>query len=219
MGWQSRGYLPHIDGPDLIQHVVFHLADSLPTEVVARLDREWHDSADARRDEIRRERIDDFLDAGHGRGILRYPTIAALMQDSLLCFHGDRYLLIAWVVMPNHVHALLQTRSSWTLGKIVGSWKSFTGRRINALLNADRGVSSSPTATDAAPEGGGQVWHREYFDRYVRDEQQLAATIHYIHENPVKAGLTGSAEQWPWSSASPENAERLKAGRRQPKQH
>jgi hypothetical protein len=42
---------------------------------------------------------------------------------------------------------------------------------------------------------------REYWDRYVRDEQHFEAVVRYIHDNPVKAGLVGKADDWPWSSA------------------
>ena len=47
-----------------------------------------------------------------------------------------------------------------------------------------------------------QVWMREYWDRFIRDEKHLAAAIEYIHENPVKAGLCRHAVDWPWSSGS-----------------
>ena len=222
MAWRSRGYFPHLEGPGLIQHVVFHLADSLPREVVERLDREWKQADELRRNELRRENIDAWLDSGHGRSVLREPELAKTVQDSLLCFHTQRYLLSTWVVMPNHVHVLLQTVGEWTLGQIVGSWKSYTGRRINAWLNAEtKGSLRSegedaalehgvPREQNAALERGVPVWHREYFDRYMRDEEQLAATILYIHENPVTAGLVAKAEEWPWSSAFPANTERLK---------
>ena len=46
-----------------------------------------------------------------------------------------------------------------------------------------------------------RVWMREYWDRYIRDDRHFAATVDYIHQNPVKAGLTRRSEDWPWSSA------------------
>ncbi len=42
---------------------------------------------------------------------------------------------------------------------------------------------------------------RGYWDRYIRDERHLNAAVHYIHTNPVKAGLVKRAEDWQWSSA------------------
>jgi hypothetical protein len=57
----------------------------------------------------------------------------------------------------------------------------------------------------ASPNGGPggrptRVWHREYWDRFIRDERRLQQAIEYIHQNPVKAGLVDTAEAWPWSS-------------------
>ena len=51
------------------------------------------------------------------------------------------------------------------------------------------------------PGGVPRVWHREYWDRYIRDERHLRQAIEYIHQNPVKAGLIAKAESWLWSSA------------------
>ncbi len=44
-------------------------------------------------------------------------------------------------------------------------------------------------------------WHREFWDRYIRDEEHYLDTVEYIHKNPVKAGLVKDPEDWPWSSA------------------
>ena len=46
-----------------------------------------------------------------------------------------------------------------------------------------------------------QVWHREYWDRFIRDERHFVAARDYIVMNPVKAGLVTSPEDWPWGSA------------------
>lgn len=45
------------------------------------------------------------------------------------------------------------------------------------------------------------VWMREYWDRFIRNEKHFVATVNYIHQNPVKAGLVSHPEDWPWSSA------------------
>jgi type I restriction enzyme R subunit/putative DNA methylase len=89
--------------------------------------------------------------------------------------------------MPNHVHALFQPFDGWTLARIVGPWKSFTGRRLGSQYPCP---------------GPRRVWHREYWDRFIRDENHFLAAREYIHDNPVKAGLVERAEDWPWSSAS-----------------
>ena len=76
------------------------------------------------------------------------------------------------------------------LGRIVQSWKSFSARWINAHADAI-GLSARMNP----------VWQREYWDRFIRDETHLRATIDYIHDNPVKAGLVSQADDWQFSSA------------------
>ncbi len=68
------------------------------------------------------------MDAGHGSCILRDPTAAQLVIESWQQFDGDRYRLLAWVVMPNHIHVLMELTGKTPLARIVQSWKSFTGR-------------------------------------------------------------------------------------------
>ena len=209
-GWHSRGYLPHFDGSDAIQHVTFHLADSLPRQVVERLEKEVRREPLEKQDAARRKRVDDWIDAGHGCCILREPTIAEMVQSTLLFFDGQRYRLFAWVVMPNHVHVLFQPLSEWTLAKIIGSWKKFTATRIcasagNANLRIGDSVSANAEIGVPGKESGvpgGRIWHREYWDRYIRDEVHFRQVVDYIHANPVKAGLVARAEGWRWSSAA-----------------
>ena len=209
-GWHSRGYLPHFDGSDAIQHVTFHLADSLPRQVVERLEKEVRREPLEKQDAARRKRVDDWIDAGHGCCILREPAIAEMVQSTFLFFDGQRYRLFAWVVMPNHVHVLFQPLSEWTLAKIIGSWKKFTATRIcasagNANLRIGDSVSANAEIGVPGKESGvpgGRIWHREYWDRYIRDEVHFRQVVDYIHANPVKAGLVARAEGWRWSSAA-----------------
>jgi REP element-mobilizing transposase RayT len=141
----------------------------------------------------RRKRIEAWMDAGHGCSILREPAIADMVQGAFLFFDAQRYRLFAWVIMPNHVHTLFQPMSGWTVAKIVSSWKKFTATRISA----HPGSANLPIGGCGRP-----VWHREYWDRYIRNESHFQQTMAYMHANPVKAGLVGRAEAWRWSSAS-----------------
>ena len=205
-GWHSRGYLPHFDSPEAIQHVTFHLADSLPNDVVARLAEELKTLPPAKQDAERRKRIEAWMDAGHGSCVLREPIIAAMVQNSLLTFDARRYRLLAWVVMPNHVHVLFQPVDGWTVAKIVASWKKFTARKICDYQRSAGDVPGNAILLNGVVAnreiGVPRVWHREYWDRYIRDERHLRQAIEYIHQNPVKAGLVDRPESWPWSSAS-----------------
>jgi putative transposase len=205
--WHSRGYLPHFESADAIQHVTYRLADSLPADALARLEHELRTVPQGRRDIERRKRIEAWIDAGHGCCILREPVVAETVQASFLHFDGERYRLFAWVVMPNHVHVLFQTLAGWTVAKIVASWKSFTGRRIAEYMDqVGWGGQAGAWRSQGERQGERRVWQREYWDRFMRNEQHFWTAVAYIHNNPVKAGLVEQAEDWPWSSARLRNA-------------
>ncbi len=101
----------------------------------------------------------------------------------MLCFDGGRYHLQAWVVMPNHVHALVTPNEAFTLSSILHSWKSYTAKRANQLLGR-----------------AGEFWQAEYFDRAIRDERHFEKAVAYIETNPVKAHLCRQAEGWRFGS-------------------
>jgi hypothetical protein len=150
--WHSRRYIPHFEGAEAIQHATFHLADSLPRTALLRIEADTKAVPPEKRDAERRKRMEAWIDAGHGSCALRKPDIAEMVQGALLEFDSERYGLLAWVVMPNHVHVLFQPMNGWTVAKIVASWKKFTARRICDGLR-DHGKGIAP------------VWHREYWDR------------------------------------------------------
>ena len=141
------------------------------------------DSQRGREVELRR-RIEEYLDVGHGECWLRRTDIARVVEGALFHFDRQRYRLLAWCVMPNHVHALIETREGFPLADVLHSWKSFTSHEANKLL-----------------QRSGAFWQREYLDRFVRNAEHFENVITYIEENPVKAGLVKFKTDWPWSSA------------------
>jgi type I restriction enzyme R subunit/putative DNA methylase len=198
-GWYSRGYLPHFDAAGLIQHITFHLADSLPREAIARMQHELESFTERQRAVEQRKRIQELLDSGLGSCILCREDCARIVEDSLLFGDGDRYRLLAWVVMPNHVHVLIQQLPDWPLGKVVQSWKRHTTREIRHLPSPDNLGSLGPPSCTRQPSA--PVWQRDYWDRFIRDERHFLAAKLYIENNPVAAGLVPKAEAWPWGSA------------------
>jgi type I restriction enzyme R subunit/putative DNA methylase len=186
--WYSRGYLPHRDRLRLLQSVTFRLADSLPKTRLLELEAELKSVPSDQQDSHRRRRIEAWLDAGMGCCALRRAEAAACVRDVLLHFHGQRYELLAWVIMPNHVHVLIDPATP--LFRIVQTWKSISSRRL--LEENDRWRLGIPDSR--------HVWMREYWDRFIRDEVHFRNVVDYIHGNPVKAGLCGKAEDWAWSS-------------------
>ena len=181
-GWCSRGYVPHWDHPGMIQSVNFRLNDSLPAHVIEKWKGEIPSGVD--RDVELRRRIDKYLDAGHGACWLRRTDIAEVVENTLFHFDGIRYRLLAWCIMPNHVHVLAETQLGFPLADILHSWKSFTSHEINRILSRR-----------------GNLWRREYYDRFIRNAEHYDRIVTYIEENPVKAGLARRKTDWPFSSA------------------
>ena len=177
-----------MDQPGVYQSITFRLCDSVPEEVIERWKSEldWREglAGDAAAAIALRGRIVAYEDAGHGACWLGDERIAAVVQDALLHFDGHRYRLMAWCIMPNHVHVLIETFPMHPLGRVLHSWKSFTAHRANELLARN-----------------GSFWAREYYDRYIRDDEHFAQTLAYIEQNPVKARLVKSAEEWKFGSA------------------
>jgi putative transposase len=178
-GWHERGYLPHRDEPGLLQFVTFHLADSFP----AALRSEWEALLKVEDVQERREQLQIYLDKGKGECFLRRRDLAKQVEDSLRFFHGQRYELRAWVVMPNHVHVLFQTGKE-SMSHTVENWKKFTAHEANKLIGRQ-----------------GPFWFGDYWDTFMRDSEHELRTRQYIEANPVKALLVREAKDWPWSSA------------------
>ena len=186
--WHSRDYLPHFDNPGLVQAITFRLADSVPGDVIEQWCLELalsgaEPASDPRCAELR-DRIETYADTGKGDCWLRDPRCAEIVEDALLHFDGQRYRLLAWCVMPNHVHVLIETIPGFPLGDIVHSWKSFTAKVCNERLNRD-----------------GRFWMPDYFDRFIRDDEHLRRAATYIHENPVRAKLCQDPCDWRPGSA------------------
>jgi REP element-mobilizing transposase RayT len=177
-GWYSRGYLPHIDQPGLIQAITFRLADSLP--------RAKQDELKARDEapDAARARLQAALDRGLGSCVLRDARAASAVEELLLYHDGEHYHLLARVVMPNHVHVLAETIHGVPLPRIVRQWKTYTARIINAIYGRS-----------------GPLWQSDYYDRFIRDQRHLGRATLYIHANPVIAGLVDDPAMWPHSSA------------------
>ena len=136
LGWHERGYLPHCDFPGLVQFVTFRLADSMPASRCG----EWEHLLAIEDVREKRTRLEEYLDRGHGACQLRKPRIARLVEDALLHFEQQRCQILAWCVMPNHVHVLVHVWQT-PLWKLVRSWK----RHVAISAGAQQLEHRSPT--------------------------------------------------------------------------
>ena len=147
LGWHERGYLPHCDFPNLVQFVTFRLGDSMPASRRG----EWEYLLKIEDVRERRTKLEEYLDRGVGECHLRAEWIAGLMEAALRFEHGTAYELLAWCVMPNHVHVLVDVRMT-PLWKLLKSWKQFVARQTN---EAERRLPSRPVVEEACTE---PVW-------------------------------------------------------------
>ena len=182
--WNSRGYVPHFDPPGAVQLVTFRTRDSLPAHVTGSMVAELRFVPSDLRDEAQERRVESYLASGHGECLLRRPDVAPIIARTLTHYHDRRYRLVAWCLMPNHVHVVVTCIEGYSLRAIVHGWKSFSANEVNRHLGRQ-----------------GALWMPDYFDRVIRDDAHLGQAITYVHANPVRAGLCARDVDWPWSSA------------------
>ena len=180
---QRRRNLPHREQPQATYFVTFRLADSVPQKLLQNWREEqdtwlkfhpkpwdWKTEREYRRCFV--EQREDWVDRGHGSCLLRDSRTAQIVAGALRFFDGERYHLDAFVVMPNHVHALVQPMGNHSLSEILHSWKSFTANEINRVTSRNE-----------------ELWMHESYDHIVRDWEELLNWRRYIAGNPEKARL------------------------------
>ena len=140
---RSRGYLPHLESQNPIYFATFRLADSLPREILDQLQAERQAIENATRagvtvsaDQTRIlklratiQKAEQFLDGGHGNCFMLDPRIAQIVAGAIQFFDGKHYRLLAWCVMPNHVHVVFTPLGDRKLETVLHSWKSFPRSR------------------------------------------------------------------------------------------
>jgi len=175
--------LPHWEQAGATYFVTFRLADAVPQNLLRQWKQEletwlefhpepWDTTTKYEYQKRFQEERERWLDQGHGECLFKQTAVAAVIANSLRHFDSQRYVLDAFVVMPNHVHVLVQPTDSHSLAAILHSWKSFSAKEINRLLGRD-----------------GTVWQDENYDRIVRDFDELAHYRSYIARNPAQAQL------------------------------
>ncbi|MBN1515109.1 transposase [Candidatus Sumerlaeota bacterium] len=183
--------LPHWRQDRATYAITNRLYDSLPADVVQRyqfernhiiqtakqLNRGLSIQEQRRLDRLFSERIEAYLDAGQGDCWLARPEIAQIVKDAIFHFEGRRYAIIAWCIMPNHWHVMLQPIPPHELSQILHSWNSFSAKQCNKLLGRT-----------------GTFWQGEPYDHIVRDEEDYYNQVQYILNNPASAQLRA----WPW---------------------
>ena len=100
-----------------------------------------------------------------------------IMESARFYETRQRWHITLFILMPDHLHALLSFQRDKPMKDVISDWKRFHARR------------------------NGVIWQEGFFDHRLRDDErgdQLSAKMNYIRNNPVSAGLCAKAEDWPW---------------------
>ncbi len=109
------------------------------------------------------ETLEKALEQGDGPAWLENPEVARMVADALLYFDGDRYDLLTWCIMPNHVHAIVRPLGDHAIGSILQSWKAYTAREGNKLLGRQ-----------------GAFWQPESYDHLIRGMDDFSNQRAYL---------------------------------------
>jgi carbamoylphosphate synthase large subunit/REP element-mobilizing transposase RayT len=180
---RTRRNPPHWQQEGITYFVTFRLADAVPQTVLRQWKEEletwrkfhpepWDTATKYEYQKRFQENREQWLDQGHGDCILTKSDVANIVVNALRHFDRERYLLDSFVVMPNHVHVLVELAKDQALGETLHFWKSFSAKAINQLLGKT-----------------GRVWQDESYDRIVRDRNELVKYRDYIVRNPEHAEL------------------------------
>jgi putative transposase len=99
------------------------------------------------------------------------------MESAAFYDRHQRWYIMVFMIMPDHIHALLSFDRDKSMSRVIGDWKHY--QTVQHEI----------------------AWQEGYFDHRLRDDErgeQLSAKINYIRNNPVAAGLCATAEEWLW---------------------
>jgi putative transposase len=105
------------------------------------------------------------------------PLAPALLKSAEFYDSKLRWHIALFLLMPDHIHAILAFARDQSMSQIIGDWKHFHARTNKV------------------------GWQQGFFDHRLRNDErgeQLRVRVDYIRQNPVVAGLCATAREWPW---------------------
>lgn len=186
----SRGYLPHWDIPGAYQFITWRLHDAMDPEQW----RTWKETYYGPDRKLELYRLaESHLDQGKGSVLLSRPAASKAVMESLFSGQGNLYRVHAAVVMPNHVHTVLEIHPSSPLPDVMKRVKGRSARAVNEALGRE-----------------GRLWQPDYFDRLIQTTTHLERCIRYVHWNPVKAKLCTDPNHFAASTAHEVYSQRIR---------
>ena len=110
-----------------------------------------------------------------------------------------RFVVVGYVVMPEHVHLLVSEPERGNPGTVVQALKQRVARAILREWRHSNVAGQGTLWPDAGTEAR-HVWQARFYDFVVYTKKKRMEKIHYMHQNPVRRGLVMEPEQWRWSS-------------------
>ncbi|MEP6743776.1 MAG: hypothetical protein ABJB61_14860 [bacterium] len=212
-----RRNLPHIQPPGATFFVTFHLAGSLPRDVIVQWnnERRWLEHV-ARDNPVHYQRVKaDFerlwfakfevilAGAKDGPLWLNDERVAGIVADSLHYRDGKVYRLDAFSIMPNHVHtvfkplSIIRDGSQKNLALIGADPSDLEYHSLAKIRQSLKGYTSYKTNRILGRQE--EFWAHESYDHYVRDDEEWQRLIRYTVNNPVKAGYRKHWREWKWN--------------------
>lgn len=201
---RDRDYLPHLEIRGATYFITLRLADTLPALVLHEIrmellklkrnhaDRKLNDLEERRLKYLQNRRIQDYLDNGTGGCWLKHPAVAELVLEAVKHHEGASYITHACCIMPNHLHWIMtplrksgMTKMDSRIIPILQRLKSYTAHMANKVL-----------------QRSGAFWGREYYDHCIRNSEEFDRLVRYTLDNPVKAKLCKTWNEWPWTICS-----------------
>jgi type I restriction enzyme R subunit len=205
----SRRRLPHWDLPGATYFITSCLAGSIPAQGLLEIERlrtslarqpkpsDWSEAdwmaKQAKQLFVLRE---DWLDRRPAIRFLEDERLANEVERSLRHFAGERYDLIAWVIMPSHCHWVFRPIDAWVQSLGMSTDERSPRQRIQHSINRHSALECNRLLARK-----GEFWQHESYDHCVRDEDELERIVNYIHANPVTAGLVDRPYKYRFSSA------------------
>ena len=204
-----RRNLPHIHPQNGIFFITFRLAGSLPDHIMQQLKNEREIQIKTLEQKLSPKELatktykidkrnfakfDEWLDnSSEGPQWLLNQDIAQIVANKIHQFDGRRFRLIAYCIMSNHVHLLIDMTDfdNHMASNVRGKTKDYPLADILRLLKG-----STARQCNFKLEQSGAFWHSESYDHYVRDEEELAKIVEYVLNNPVKARLVEDWQEW-----------------------
>ena len=135
----------------------------------------------------------------------RLPLLAPAQNRDLLLHILERvrrryhFVVVGYVVMPEHIHLLLGEPQRGNPSKVVQAIKQGFARRLLRKLRAATDGRQNRLWETALDDG--HIWQARFYDFVVFTEKKKVEKLGYMHANPVKRGLVLEPQHWEWSSS------------------